>query len=114
MALLNDIGDTLGAYNHPDVAAAILKPFVSEELHLDRGAPRRFPGLLLLPLPRDARETFRGHSHFEARADFCRLYDQAAFDPDYDAESLEYFEPMLRRVLAHPIKSMFAKAVAEN
>ena len=32
-ALLHDIGDTLGAYNHPDVAAAILKPFVSEANH---------------------------------------------------------------------------------
>ena len=32
MALLHDIGDTLGAYNHPDIAAAIIKPFVSEEL----------------------------------------------------------------------------------
>ena len=29
-ALLHDIGDTLGSYNHPDIAAAILKPFVSE------------------------------------------------------------------------------------
>ncbi|HEU4956619.1 MAG TPA: HD domain-containing protein, partial [Sphingomicrobium sp.] len=28
MALLHDIGDTLGSYNHPDIAAAILKPFV--------------------------------------------------------------------------------------
>ena len=33
MALLHDIGDTLGSYNHPDIAAAILKPFVSEENH---------------------------------------------------------------------------------
>ena len=30
MALLHDIGDTLGSFNHPDIAAAILKPFVSE------------------------------------------------------------------------------------
>src|SRR5688500_16426354 len=29
-ALLHDIGDTLGSFNHPDIAAAILKPFVSE------------------------------------------------------------------------------------
>jgi len=28
-ALLHDIGDSLGAYNHPDIAAAILRPFVS-------------------------------------------------------------------------------------
>src|ERR1700712_4740550 len=27
MALLHDIGDTLGTYNHPEIAAAILKPF---------------------------------------------------------------------------------------
>src|SRR5688572_15766749 len=32
-ALLHDIGDTLGSYNHADIAAAILKPFVSEEHH---------------------------------------------------------------------------------
>src|SRR5271156_2264100 len=30
-ALLHDIGDTLGSFNHPDIAAAVLKPFVSEE-----------------------------------------------------------------------------------
>ena len=29
-ALLHDIGDTLGSYNHPDIAAAILKPFGSD------------------------------------------------------------------------------------
>src|SRR3954453_11224630 len=32
-ALLHDIGDTLGSYNHADVAAAVVKPFVSEDLH---------------------------------------------------------------------------------
>src|SRR5688572_18740090 len=32
-ALLHDIGDTLGSWNHADVAAAIVKPFVSPENH---------------------------------------------------------------------------------
>ena len=32
-ALLHDIGDTLGPYNHADVGAALLEPFVSEENH---------------------------------------------------------------------------------
>src|SRR3546814_9650504 len=45
MALLHDIGDTLGAFNHPEVAAAILKPFLSEEnlwivQHQDRKSTR--------------------------------------------------------------------------
>ena len=32
-ALLHDIGDNLGPVNHPDIAAAILYPFVSEANH---------------------------------------------------------------------------------
>ena len=32
-ALLHDIGDVLTPYNHPDIAAAILKPFVSSANH---------------------------------------------------------------------------------
>ncbi|MGA1748087.1 MAG: HD domain-containing protein, partial [Ilumatobacteraceae bacterium] len=32
-ALLHDIGDTLAPMNHPDIAAGILKPFVSEANH---------------------------------------------------------------------------------
>ena len=32
-ALLHDIGDTLGSYNHADVAAVLLEPFVSEANH---------------------------------------------------------------------------------
>lgn len=31
--LLHDIGDTLGTYNHADIAASILQPFVSEQNH---------------------------------------------------------------------------------
>src|SRR5688572_33299625 len=29
-ALVHDIGDTLASFNHPDIAVAILKPFVCE------------------------------------------------------------------------------------
>jgi predicted HD phosphohydrolase len=32
-ASLHAIGDTLGSYNHADLAAAIVKPFVSQENH---------------------------------------------------------------------------------
>ena len=35
MALLHDIGDTLGSYNHPDIAAAILKPVRRRAAALD-------------------------------------------------------------------------------
>ena len=113
MALLHDIGDTLGSYNHPDIAAAILKPFVSEELHWiceKHGAFQGYYFFHYLGLDRDAREAFRGHPYFAACAEFCEKYDQAAFDPAYQSEPLEFFEPMVHRVFARPINSIYAKA----
>lgn len=112
MALLHDIGDTLGSFNHPDIAAAILKPFVSEENHWIVGNHGVFQGYYYfhhLGLDRDLRERFRGHDHFQACADFCEKYDQSAFDPAYESAPLEFFEPMVRRVMARPKASMYVK-----
>jgi predicted HD phosphohydrolase len=111
MALLHDIGDTIGTYNHPDIAAAILKPFVSEEEHWICEQHGLFQGhyyFHYIGADRDAREVHRGHKYWDACELFCSKYDQAAFDPAYDSEPLEFFEPMLRRVMARPIKSMLS------
>lgn len=105
MALLHDIGDTLGSYNHPEVAAAILQPFVSEEelwICRNHGAFQGYYYFHYLGIDRNVREKHRGNPHFEACAEFCAKYDQAAFDPDYDTLPLEFFEPMVRRVMARP------------
>ena len=114
MALLHDIGDTLGSYNHPEVAAAILKPFVSEELcwiAQHHGAFQGYYYFHFLGMDREIRERFRGDKHFEACREFCEKYDQSAFDPDYQSEPLSFFEPMVRRVFARPVNSMYAKAL---
>jgi predicted HD phosphohydrolase len=58
-------------------------------------------------MDRDMREAFRGHPHFEDTARFCELYDQAAFDADYDSAPLDFFEPMVRRVMAAPKRSIY-------
>ncbi len=118
MALLHDIGDTLGSYNHPDVAAAIVKPFVTEQEHwicANHGVFQGYYYFHYLGMDRDAREAFRGSPHFDACAEFCAKYDQAAFDPDYPSEPLEFFEPLLRRVMAKPLSGagMLAAPVGE-
>jgi predicted HD phosphohydrolase len=115
MALLHDIGDTLGTYNHPDVAAAIVKPFVDERTHWicqNHGAFQGYYYFHFLGMDRDLREKFRGNPHFEACAEFCEKYDQSAFDPNYDSAPLEFFEPMLRRVMERPLASMYVKDAA--
>ena len=105
MALLHDIGDTLGTFNHPDVGAAIVKPFVSEEEHWicqQHGAFQGYYFFHFIGGDKNAREAFRNSPYFAACEEFCAKYDQAAFDPEYDTLPLEFFEPMLRRVLSTP------------
>jgi predicted HD phosphohydrolase len=111
-ALLHDIGDTLGSHNHSDVAAAILKPFVSEEHHWMVEHHGIFQGYYFFHfggLDRNMRDKFRGHDCFERTAMFCARHDQNAFDPAYDTMPLEAFEPMLHRVLARPKRSIYLR-----
>ena len=111
-ALLHDIGDTLGSFNHPDIAAAILKPFVSEQnlwMVQNHGVFQGYYFFHHLGLDRNLRDGFKDHPWYEYTAQFCHLYDQAAFDPDYKSEPLGFFEPMVRRLFAAPRNSIYLK-----
>lgn len=109
-ALLHDIGDTLAAANHSDLAAAILKPFVSERNHWIVEQHGVFQGYYFFHhfgLDRNMRDRFRGHEYFRDCAEFCEKYDQNSFDPAYDTLPLEAFDAALRRVFAAPRKSIY-------
>ncbi len=102
-ALLHDIGDMLAPASHADIAAAILKPYVSAANHWMVEKHGIFQGYYFfhhLGLDRDLREQFRGHEWFDRTAEFCAKYDQASFDRAYSSMPLEAFEPMVHRVLA--------------
>jgi len=111
-ALLHDIGDTLASHNHAELAATILKPFVSEDNHWMLQNHGIFQGYYFfhhLGLDRNMREQFRGHPAFEKTALFCHRHDQNAFDPDYDTMPLEAFVPMVERVMARPKRSIYLR-----
>ncbi len=104
-AMLHDIGDVLAPDNHSQVAAAILRPYVGERDHWIVAHHGVFQGYYYvhhLGRDRNARDAFRGHPHFEACLRFCESWDQTSFDPDYDTMPLDAFEPMVRRLFAHP------------
>ncbi len=101
-ALLHDIGDTLAPYNHPSIAAGILKPFVSEANHFMVAKHGVFQGYYFwdhIGLDGNAREQFRDSPHFDRTAEFCALYDQTAFDASYRSNPLEHYEPLIRQFL---------------
>ncbi|MEO1029610.1 MAG: HD domain-containing protein [Pseudomonadota bacterium] len=111
-ALLHDIGDTLGSTNHPDVAAAILKPFVSEQnlwMVANHGMFQGYYFFHHLGLDRNMRDQFKDHPWYQYTAEFCHKYDQNSFDPDYESEPLEFFEPMVQRVFARPKRSLYLR-----
>jgi predicted HD phosphohydrolase len=111
-ALLHDIGDILLPANHAELGATILQPYVSEANHWMLAKHGVFQGYYFfhhIGLDRDMREEFRGHPHFEYTAQFCHQYDQVSFDPGYDSMPLEAFEPMLRRVLEAPRRSIYKR-----
>ncbi len=105
-SLCHDIGKAISVPNHPEIAAAILKPYVRPEVydmirvHQDfqgRHYYHHFGG------DPDAREKHRdalSPETFTLAERFADEWDQVAFDPDYDTLPLEHFEPMVREVFA--------------
>jgi len=112
-ALLHDVGDTLASFNHSDLAATILQPFVSEQNHWIVQQHAVFQGYYFfhhLGLDRNARDRHRDHPWFRDCAEFCAKYDQNSFDRAYDTLPLDFFVPMVRQVLSTPKRSMYLPA----
>jgi predicted HD phosphohydrolase len=102
-ALLHDIGDVLGPLNHQDVAAAVLRPWVSDAYHWMVQQHAVFQGYYFwhhIGGDRNARDALAGHDHYDLTEEFVRKYDMPAFDPDYPTPPLEHYEPLIRSFFA--------------
>lgn len=102
-ALLHDIGDLLAPYNHAEVAAAVIRPYVREEISWIVGQHGLFQTYYFvhhLGGDRNARERLREHPWYEACAHFCEHYDQCSFDPKYRSLPLAEFEPLVHEIFA--------------
>jgi len=103
--LLHDIGDELAPHSHSEMAAAVLRPFVSEKIYWivkHHGLFQMYYYAHFFGGDQNARDRFKQHQWYQDAVDFCHRYDQNCFDPDYESESLEFFEPMLRKLVASP------------
>lgn len=104
-ALLHDIGDELAPYSHSEMAAAILRPFVSDEVYWivkHHGVFQMYYYAHHSGGNRNARDIFQDHQYYDAAVRFCHEYDQNCFDPEYKSESLDFFRPMLESFFARP------------
>ena len=100
-ALVHDIGDGLAPYNHQEIAAAILRPYVRPEVTWiveQHALFQNYYYVHYLGGDRNARDRFLGHPWYQACKDFCANWDQCSFDPDYPTEPMSTFEPLVRRI----------------
>jgi predicted HD phosphohydrolase len=100
-ALVHDIGDELAPYNHSELAAAILQPYVPEEVTwvvLHHGIFQSYYYAHFHGGDRNARDRYRDHRWARLCEDFCARWDQNSFDPDYANDPLESFRDDVREV----------------
>ena len=104
-SLCHDIGKAVSVPNHPEIAAAIVRPYVRPEVYEVIRAHQDFQGRHYYHHfggDVNARDQYEGQPWYQLAAQFADEWDQIAFDPEGPCEPLEHFEPMVRRVFASP------------
>jgi predicted HD phosphohydrolase len=102
-ALCHDVGKTFSNMNHPAIAAEMLRPWVDDEAYWVVKYHQDFQGRHYygrIGLDPEMRRKHLGHRYYEVAERFADEWDQTAFDPDYDSEPLEHFEPLVREVFS--------------
>jgi predicted HD phosphohydrolase len=104
-ALIHDVGDELAPYNHAEIAAGILRPYVRPEVTWiveQHGLFQSYYYAHHSGGNRHGRDRFRDHPWYQACRDFCANWDQCSFDPRYEWQPLSSFEPLIRRIFTRP------------
>jgi predicted HD phosphohydrolase len=97
-ALCHDVGKVISIPNHAAIAAEMLKPYVSDaayhvvRTHQDFQGRHYYSHFGMSPT---LREQHRHEPWFQLAEQFTDEWDQAAFDPRYEALPLSEFEPLV-------------------
>jgi len=104
-ALLHDFGHLFAPHNHSELGAALIRPYVREEVHWvvrHHGIFQLFHRGVNTDKDPNRRERYRASPYYETCIKFCESWDQTSFDPAYPTLSLVEFAPILRRVFSRP------------
>ena len=105
-SLCHDIGKAISVPGHPQIAAAILQPYVRPEVHTMILVHQDFQGAHYYhhfggdPAARENHRDTLTEQEWRLAEQFADDWDQTSFDPDYDTLPLEHFEARLRDLFA--------------
>ena len=104
-ALCHDIGKTLSVPNHGAIAAELLKPYVGEGISEAIRYHQDFQGAYYynyLGRSTTMREDHKDKDWYDFASKLVDEWDAEGFDPDFEVDSLESFEPEVTRVFSKP------------
>ena len=105
ISLIHDMGKVVNVPNHGQICAEIIKPYVSEDAYHIIRTHQDFQGehyYHYMGKPRDLRKNYENESWYEKAKQFTDEWDQAAFDPEYDTDTLESFIPLIEKFFGFP------------
>ena len=105
ISLIHDIGKVINVPNHGQIAAEMIKPYVSEDAYHIIRTHQDFQGehyYHYMGKPQDLRKQHVNETWYKKAIEFTDEWDQAAFDPSYQTDTLESFEPLIKKFFAAP------------
>jgi predicted HD phosphohydrolase len=103
VALLHDIGDEIAPLNHSQVAAAVLRPYVSDKARWivhHHGLFQGYYWFEFFDRDKNERDRYADSPYYDACIQFCADWDQNCFDPSYPTKPLGHFEPLVRELFS--------------
>ncbi len=103
-ALFHDIGSYFTHVNHAEISAAMIRPYVNDDLHwmiLHHEIFQSYHYFDKIGLDINARDKFLSHKLYEPTVEFCEKYDAPSWDASYDSLKLEEFYDLVDSVTKH-------------
>ena len=101
IALCHDIGKAINVPNHGQIAAEMMKPYISENAYHVIYNHQAFQGEYYyhyMGAPTDLRQQWVDEPWYDLAVKLVDTWDAPAFDPDFEVDSLESFEPLMRKI----------------
>lgn len=109
LALCHDIGKAINIPNHGPIAAEMMRPYISEDGYHVIYNHQAFQGehyYGFFGQATDMRKQWKDESWYALAEKLVDEWDAPAFDPDFDVDSLESFEPEMRRIFTDSPRGM--------
>ena len=109
IALLHDVGKAVNIPNHGAIGAELMRPYVSEDAYHAIYYHQHFQGRYYfeyLGASPNMREDHKNTSWYELATKLVDRWDAPAFDPEFEVDSLESFEPLINKIFAQPLRML--------